>query len=1168
MCKRHKDCFKMVDVAIRKGTSPIKILEIKVIIQDVNDHRPDFADKQVNIQFSEGDFMGTKISIPHAMDRDVSIVNSQITYQLKKKTNEPFKLSVSKSVYGMSKLGITLEKRLDREVQDSYMIQVIAKDGGTSPKQSVLDVHISVTDVNDNFPAFSQNVYNVSIKNECSDISPVVILSATDLDSGENGRLTYHFSPETFDIAETHFKLNEVTGEIFLYKKFPLGKKSTYELYVEATDGGNPPLSSVAMVQVNLINQQNNAPTIDMNFVSASTRNTVAISEDIAVGSFIAYVKVIDHDVGQNGEISCYLYHDKFQLQNLGPKKYQVIVKNPLDRETEDHHDITISCQDKGFPLLHSESKFYIQVMDVNDVQPQFPKETYKFRIYENQRPKLPVGFINATDPDMGPGGKLTYSLLTNNKEFLPFQITDNGQISTVMSLDHEFQDIYKFQVFVKDNGTPSLNNTVNVIVEVRDKNDNAPYFTFPSVNPFTLDFHYYPHHTNNITVLRASDSDSRENAFLKYEIIEGNKNRLFAINHYTGLLTFTRVVTQYDAGTYDLQFVVKDSGTPVLSAIATLILKLTVSNKTYEMLNAIHIRTHNKIHLDFMIAIVLVAISASVIITASVSICILRCNSQRNVPHSCVDNTPANCEQTHVKSSAYLVSSLRNVPVTRTDLDRTRITSLTLSRRASHSGITIQTAPEVVYQEIGARTVGRDNKKRTFMVPGCHPDISHDENMVNGEAGSDQYSSQYSLSRPVLPEPLQNTHRKLIRQRFSCPGDSNIHQTYFYRPGYGPIPYRRTNLRPTTVNGVIFDTRSLPHNLSYFRNPTSVLPQLPSVSRSDYAGQVSGSGHSVSLPKCYILELDSQTTPPQVPHLEYSGGVEHTEDIARPKYYVLEPNSQSPSPVPLIEYSGQIPRSEELSVPKYYVLEPGSPTPPQVSKLEYSGQAAHSEDVSLPKYYVLEPNPQTPPQVSQLEYAGQVSHSDDLSLPKYYVLEPNSQTPPQIEYSGQMAHSDELAFPKYYVLEPNPQKSQQVPHLEYPGQMAAAAAASLPKYYVLEPDLPPPPPVPCLEYHGSMTHLEQLPLPENFILNPDSQTPPQVPCLEYPEQVPRLEDLPLPDESLLQPDPQSQVLCLEYPEPPPPSEPAVSVPDTQYNTADDIHPVHPPNFKSQRKQR
>ena len=682
ICTFKKECFKMVDIAVQKATTVFKLLEVKVIIQDINDHQPEFPDKQVNIEFEENDVPGTKILIPNALDRDVGVLNSQITYHLKRNKDEPFSLSVAKNVDGTSKLDINLESQLDRELKDTYMIHVTAKDGGSPPKQSTLDVYITVTDVNDNAPIFTQNVYNVTVKNIADTNKAVAILSAKDLDAGKNGMISYRFSSKTSDIVRNIFQINENSGEIFFNKKMPYMQQSTYELYVKAEDKGNPPLSSIVMILVNLINQQNNAPSIKVNFVSTSKDNTVGVSEEIKVGSFIAYVKVIDQDIGKDGEVSCYLEHNKFQLRNMGTQKYQVIVKDYLDRESNEHHDIIINCQDKGTPPLKSKSKFSVQVTDVNDVEPQFAKQSFKFFIDENQRSKIPVGTINATDPDLGLGGKLSFSLLPTNKQFVPFRIAENGLISSIMSLDHEFQDTYKFQVFVKDKGTPSLNNTVNVIVKVRDENDNAPYFTFPSVNPYNMDVTYYPHHTKNITQIKASDSDSQENAFLKYEIIRGNNKQTFSINQYTGLLSSTHVLSQQDAGSYELEFLVKDSGSPVLSARTTVYLTLTVSNKTSEMLNAVNIKKDNKIHLTSAIIIVSVAVTIAVIITASISVCILRCCNPRSVP--VVEGSYVS-GQRHLVSPPYPANPWSNVGVHTSNVDMRRSSQPSTPRMQTH---------------------------------------------------------------------------------------------------------------------------------------------------------------------------------------------------------------------------------------------------------------------------------------------------------------------------------------------------------------------------------------------------------------------------------------------------------------------------------------------------
>lgn len=717
LCAYNSECYRIIHLAVRRVNSFIRILKIRVIVMDINDHQPEFPNQNIDIQFSEGDWKGKKKLIPNALDKDISVPNSQITYQLQKDMNQPFTLSVSESVDETFDLRIALEERLDREVKDSYLIQVVATDGGSPPKQSVLDVRILVTDVNDNPPVFSKNVYNISVKNENYGVTPITILSASDLDAGKNRRITYHFSSKTSRTATNHFQLNKLTGEIFLQKTFASGQKLSHKLYVKATDGGSPPLSSVAIVLVNVISQQNNAPTIDVNFVSSSTENKATISEDIEVGSFMAYVKVTDHDAGNNGEVTCGLYHDKFQLEILGPKEYKVTVKSPVDREIEDQHDFTISCQDKGSPTQHTESKFSIEVIDVNDVRPQFLKETFKFWIYENQKSNFPVGYINASDPDQGPGGKLTFSLPTEKNQFLPFQITDSGLISTVISLDYEFHNIYKFPVFVEDNGIPSLNNTVRVVIQVKDKNDNPPYFIFPGINPFQMDVDYHPYHPNNITVLKASDSDSRENAFLKYNIVLGNDKQLFSINQYTGLLYFKHAITQQDAGSYILQITVRDSGIPVLSATTTLSLRLTVNNKTSEIFNTVHLKPDYQVHMYLLITVVLVAVTVSVPLTAAISICIIRCYNHRDAPLR--ENSSLSCkfvnEQENLVCRSQLAISWPDVPMAlKTDLNvawnslpnRPKQTfhpadELANSPVLTTLGMKIHTAREVTYEVI-----------------------------------------------------------------------------------------------------------------------------------------------------------------------------------------------------------------------------------------------------------------------------------------------------------------------------------------------------------------------------------------------------------------------------------------------------------------------------------
>ncbi|GAB1610346.1 protocadherin gamma-C4-like [Argonauta hians] len=680
LCRMRKQCFRFIKIAVHRAKAFIKILKVKIFIEDINDHSPVFIQEKIHLTFDEDDGEGAERLIPDAIDKDIGMENSEITYSLKKQFNEPFILSVRKTITGRSKIGIILGDKLDRELKDSYHLEVIAKDGGQPSKEGILHVYITILDVNDNSPVFSQHIYNISIKNTQPNDIPIVTLSAKDPDAGKNGQVSYHFSSETEEKAKQCYTVQSHTGGLFIKENFFKETICLIELYVEARDGGNPPLNSFAIVKVNILNKKNHAPEIDINFVSELKKDTAAIYEGTKVGSFIAYVNVVDNDLAENGQVTCQLQHDKFVLIQLESKEYKIILNKSLDREILDHFKMKIVCEDNGSPPLNTERIISIQVMDVNDVKPQFTKHTFHFLTYENGKANFPIGFVNATDPDLGEAGQLTFSLLskhTNNN--IPFQVSDYGFITCNIPLDREEEDMYKFEVFVKDNGKPSLNNTANVVIEVLDRNDNDPYFIYPTSDPFNINVHYHPQSTNAITVIRASDRDSHLNAFLKYGILDGNNENLFTLNSFTGQMSFSRPPHLNEAGSYQLVLVVKDSGSPVLSATTTITLSLKVTNRTLPQMTTVQLNNNTILDVPILIIIIVAAVIVCVVIVVSITLCIMKCSSgqsrsnkatRKGVNRSAICNRidqPLPCQSSSIPGTPVRYSSEmnnRNIPI------------------------------------------------------------------------------------------------------------------------------------------------------------------------------------------------------------------------------------------------------------------------------------------------------------------------------------------------------------------------------------------------------------------------------------------------------------------------------------------------------------------------
>lgn len=61
---------------------------------------------------------------------------------------------------------LSISSSLDYETAHGYFILVKAVDGGTPPLTSEVGVNVTITDANDNAPAFSQQSYNAIIRED------------------------------------------------------------------------------------------------------------------------------------------------------------------------------------------------------------------------------------------------------------------------------------------------------------------------------------------------------------------------------------------------------------------------------------------------------------------------------------------------------------------------------------------------------------------------------------------------------------------------------------------------------------------------------------------------------------------------------------------------------------------------------------------------------------------------------------------------------------------------------------------------------------------------------------------------------------------------------------------------------------------------------------------
>ncbi|XP_071547738.1 DE-cadherin-like [Panulirus ornatus] len=154
-------------------------------------------------------------------------------------------------------------QRLDRDGEDKeFFLTVIARDGALEPLQATCSFRVIVDDVNDNPPIFDQPRYDQTLANDHSTAMPVLRVTASDLDSGPNARVTYHLEGHPDHLA--YFSLEPFTGVMSLQRSLTgaLDTTRTFEMRVRAVDSGTPPLWSIAPVNIQVVSSGELPPSV------------------------------------------------------------------------------------------------------------------------------------------------------------------------------------------------------------------------------------------------------------------------------------------------------------------------------------------------------------------------------------------------------------------------------------------------------------------------------------------------------------------------------------------------------------------------------------------------------------------------------------------------------------------------------------------------------------------------------------------------------------------------------------------------------------------------------------------------------------------------------------------------------------------------------------------
>nr|XP_036872476.1 protocadherin beta-2-like [Manis javanica] len=265
---------------------------------------------------------------------------------------------------------------LDREHRSEYNITITVTDLGTPTLKSEHSISVQVADVNDNAPAFSQSAYTLWVRENNGPALHIGSVSATDPDSGANARVTYSLLPPgdaRLPLASL-VSINADTGQLFALRPLDFEALRAFEFGVGAADGGSPALSSRALVRVQVLDANDNAPVVLYPPQNGSAPCTELVPRAADAGYLVTKVVAVDGDSGQNAWLSYQLLRaTEPGLFGVWAPSGEVRTARQLSERDAPRHRLAVLVRDHGEPPLSATVTLHVLLVD-GFSQPHLPR--------------------------------------------------------------------------------------------------------------------------------------------------------------------------------------------------------------------------------------------------------------------------------------------------------------------------------------------------------------------------------------------------------------------------------------------------------------------------------------------------------------------------------------------------------------------------------------------------------------------------------------------------------------------------------------------------------------------------------------------------------------------------------------------------------------------------
>ncbi|XP_039872093.1 protocadherin gamma-C5-like isoform X15 [Simochromis diagramma] len=468
---REKKSVHKILLTALDGGNPVRsgTTQITISVLDNNDNIPVFEKNLYKVSLGEKSIQGTVVIQPKASDADEGL-NGEITFSFGSRTPDSV-LSVFD--INPSTGEIILKGELDYETAKSYDIDVTAKDKGSPQMEGHCRVQVDITDFNDNAPEIVFTSQPKPLREDAPSGTVVALISARDLDSADNGKVTLQISKGPPFALKPSFSNNYalVTSGTLDRERF-----SEYNIEITATDSGSPALTSKKNIPVIITDVNDNPPVF-----TQKTYN-VYLKENGVPGSILYSVSASDLDFGENAKVSYSILDSKVQDVSVSSYVYinsdngSIYSMHSFDYEKLKVFQIQVQAKDQGSPSLSSNATVHVFILDQNDNAPAviYPSSAAMGSLSHQRMPRSAkaghlVTKVTAVDADSGHNAWISYRLAEATDASLFIVNLYTGEVRTKRAVSEQDDSSQRLLIEIKDDGEPIQSSTVTVSIILED---------------------------------------------------------------------------------------------------------------------------------------------------------------------------------------------------------------------------------------------------------------------------------------------------------------------------------------------------------------------------------------------------------------------------------------------------------------------------------------------------------------------------------------------------------------------------------------------------------------------------------------------------------------------------------------------------------------------------